>query len=186
MFGSHCINTYSQKQETTALSSGEWEFYGIAKAAAVGLGRRGLMEDPGVGVEAQVNTDSSAAKRMTARRGAVRVRRIDVREPRVQDRAATGELEIVKVKGEENVADGLKKHVDRQKMEQYMEACGMVRRTDRHELSPHDGDSVCFFLLETVLVRIVVFCPSVRWRHFALARFGADSSVVHDLQRLPR
>ncbi len=35
----------------------------------------------------------------------------------------------MKVRGAENVADGLTKHVDRQKMEQYVEACGMARRT---------------------------------------------------------
>ncbi len=46
-----------------------------------------------------------------------------------------------KGKREENVADGLTKHVDRQKMEQYMRACGMVRRSGRHELSPQLGDS---------------------------------------------
>ena len=45
-------------------------------------------------------------------------------------------IKIVKVKGEENVADGLTKHVGRQKMEQHVEACGMVRRSGRHELSP--------------------------------------------------
>ena len=76
MFRNHCIKTYSQTQET------------IVKAAAMGLGMRGLLEDLGVGVEVQVNTDSSAAKSITARRGAGRVRHIEVREPWVQDRVA--------------------------------------------------------------------------------------------------
>ena len=89
-----------------------------------------------------MNTDSSAAKSITARRGAGRVRRTEVRELWVQDRVAKGELKIVKVKGEESVADGLTKHVDRQKMEQHREACGMVRRSGRHELSPQLGESV--------------------------------------------
>ena len=87
------------------------------------------------------------------RRGAGRARRIEVRELWVQDRSAKGELSIVKAKGEENVADGLTKHVERQKMEQYMDACGMVRRSGRHELSPQLGECVlACFLLETVLV----------------------------------
>ncbi len=60
----------------------------------------------------------------------------------MQDRVPKGELKIVKVKGEENVADGLTKHVDRQKMELYVEASGMVRRSGGHELSPQLGDSV--------------------------------------------
>ncbi len=49
MFGNHCIKTYSQTQETIALPSGESELYGIAKAAATGLGTTGLMEDLGAG-----------------------------------------------------------------------------------------------------------------------------------------
>ncbi len=142
MFGNHCIKMYSQTQETIALASVESEFYRIAKAAAMGLGMKGLMEDLGVEVEVQVNTDSSAAKSITPRKGAGRVRHIEVRELWVQDLAAKGELTIVKVKGEENVADGLTKHVDRHRMEQYMKACGMVRWSGRHALSPSHGDSV--------------------------------------------
>ena len=99
-----------------------------------------MLGDLGVEVKVQVNAVSSAAKSMASRRGAGRVRLIEVRELWVQDRVATGELSVVKVKGEENVADGLTKHVDRQKMEQYMEACSMVRRSGRHELCPRLGD----------------------------------------------
>ncbi len=100
------------------------------------------MEDLGVGVEAQVNADSSAAKSVTARKGAGRARRIDVRKLCAQDRVAKGELKIAKVKVEENVVDGLTKHVGQQKMEQHMKACGIVRRSGRHELRPQLGDSV--------------------------------------------
>ena len=93
-------------------------------------------------MEVQVNTDSSAAKSMTARKGAGRVRHIEVKELWVQDRVAKGELKIVKVKGEEQVADGLTKHVDKQNMEQYVKACGIAKRSGRHELSPMLGESV--------------------------------------------
>ncbi len=58
----------------------------------------------------------------------------------VQDRAAKRRLKIAKATGEENTADGLTKHVDRQKMEHHMEACGMVWRSGRQELSPQLGD----------------------------------------------
>ncbi len=54
---------------------------------------------------------------------------------------AKEELEIMKVRGEENVADGLAKHVDRQNMYQYIKACGIVRRSGRRKLSPQLGDS---------------------------------------------
>ncbi len=39
MFGRHCLKAYSQTQQTVALSSAESEFYGIVKAATIGLGR---------------------------------------------------------------------------------------------------------------------------------------------------
>ncbi len=52
------------------------------------------------------------------------------------------ELKIAKMKVEENVADGLTKQVDRQKMEQCVEACGMARRSGRRELSPQLGESL--------------------------------------------
>ena len=60
----------------------------------------------------------------------------------MQERVAKGMLKIVKVRGEDNVADGLTKHVDKQKMEQYMKACGIEKRSGRHELSPALGESV--------------------------------------------
>ena len=141
MFGDHCLKTYSQTQETIALSSGESELYGIVKAATMGLGIKGLMRDLGVEVEIEINTDSSAAKSIASRRGAGRVRHIEVRELWVQDRVSKGELKINKVKGKNNVADGLTKHVDRNKMDYYMEVCGFVRRVGRHPLCPVLGDA---------------------------------------------
>ncbi len=46
-FGNHCIKTYSQTQGTVALPVAESEFFGIAKAATMGLGMKGLMEGLG-------------------------------------------------------------------------------------------------------------------------------------------
>ena len=140
MFASHCLKTYSHTQETVALSSGESEIYGIVKAATMGLGMKGLFADLGLKVEVQVNTDSSAAKSIASRRGAGRVRRIEVLEMWVQDRVNKGELRIVKVKGENNVADGLTKHVDKSKLEYYMKSCGFIFKDGRHEFCPHLGD----------------------------------------------
>ncbi len=95
-FGNHFVKTYSQTQEAIASSSGESKFYGIAKAVTTGLGVKGLMEDLCVGVEVQVNADSSAAKSAIARRGAGRVRRVEVRELSL---LAKGELKNLQSKG---------------------------------------------------------------------------------------
>ncbi len=47
MFATHCIKTYTQTQETVALSFRNLEFYGIAKAATIAPGIQGLMEECG-------------------------------------------------------------------------------------------------------------------------------------------
>ncbi len=106
----------------------------------MGLGMKSLLE---VGVEAkvQIKANSSAAKSIASRGAAARgARRIEVLKLWVQDRLAKEELLVVKGKGEDNVADGLTKRLHRQKMEQYMAACGMVRPSGRHELCPRLGD----------------------------------------------
>ncbi len=58
----------------------------------------------------------------------------EVRELWVRDRVAKGELNIIKVKGDNNVADVPTKHVERSKMGERMGSCGFVRRSGRHEL----------------------------------------------------
>ena len=69
-----------------------------------------------------------------------RARHIEVRDLWAQDRVAKGELQIKKVKGEENVADGLTKHADKAKLETYMKHCVFTFRDGGHELCPHLGD----------------------------------------------
>ena len=44
MFGSYCLKTYSQTQETIASSS---EFYGIVKGATMGIDINSVLKDSG-------------------------------------------------------------------------------------------------------------------------------------------
>ncbi len=136
---SHCVKTYSLTQDAIALSSGESEFYGIVKAAAQGLGIKGLMTDMGLSMELRVNTDSSAAKSIASRRGCGKVRHLETRELWLQDRVARGDLEIRKVRGEDNIADILTKHVGKDLLDKRMVTAGYERRTGRHWLSPTLG-----------------------------------------------
>jgi hypothetical protein len=135
-----CLKTYRQRQDTIAVSSGESEFYGIVKVAKMEIGSKSMFKDLGLEVEVQVNTDSSAARSISSRRAAGRARHVEVHELWVQERVRSGELSIIKVRGENNVADGLAKHVDRSNMEMHMERGGFVRRGGRHEFCPYVGD----------------------------------------------
>jgi hypothetical protein len=106
----------------------------------MGIGIKSLMEDLGLHVEVQVNTGSIAAQSISTRRGAGRARHVEVRELCVEEKVRRGELPIVKVKGGNNLAGGLTKHVDRNEIEKYMDECGFTFRDGRHEVCPHLGD----------------------------------------------
>ncbi len=79
----------------------------------MGMGIKSLFGDVGLEIEVHVNTDSSAARSISLRRGAGQVRHVEERELWVQEKVRRGELSTINVKGENNVADGLTKHVDR-------------------------------------------------------------------------
>ena len=104
------------------------------------MGMQSLFKDLGVDVEVQINTDSSTGKSVASRREAGKIRHLDTRELWIQERVARGDIVIEKVRGEDNVADGLTKHVDKQKMDQYLSECGFEKRSGRHELSPALGE----------------------------------------------
>ncbi len=50
---------------------------------------------------------------------------MEVREFWVQQRVRRGELSIIKVGGDGSVADGSTKHIERSKMEMYMESADL-------------------------------------------------------------
>ncbi len=52
----------------------------------------------------------------------------------IKDHAAKGELAIAKVIGENNVADGLSKHMATHKLDAHMKVCGVAQKSGRHEL----------------------------------------------------
>ena len=47
-FGRHVLKASSSTQAIVALSSGEAEYYGLAKGASVGLGTQAMLVDLGI------------------------------------------------------------------------------------------------------------------------------------------
>ena len=111
--GSHCIKTWSITQSSPALSSCEAEYYALVDGATRALGIRtaarelGIVSDELV-VEAQ--TDSSAAKAYASRRGAGRIRHIEVRWLWLQQAVVEGRIRLTKLPGTSNPADILTKY----------------------------------------------------------------------------
>ena len=79
--GTHIFKTWSTTQGVIALSSGEAEYYALAKTASQCLGMRAMMKDLGVTLQGshsiKVITDATAAKGIAMRKGFGPVRHID-------------------------------------------------------------------------------------------------------------
>ena len=76
------------------------------------MGMRALMEDLGVGgVKLRLKSDASAAIGIASRRGLGKIRHLEVSQLWLQQKVANGDLEVIKVNGEDNLADALTKHL---------------------------------------------------------------------------
>ena len=136
MRGSHLIKHWSTTQTTVALSSGEAELKGILKGATEGLGLQSVGRDLSLEHSVNIYTDSSAAMGMVARKGIGRVRHIEVGELWIQDAVKAKLLTVNKVKGEDNPADILTKHVEHAKTQQHCHFMGLVPECGRPESAP--------------------------------------------------
>ena len=136
MLGKHLIKSWSSTQAIIALSSGEAEFYALVKCGSVALGIRNMLRDLGIKVKIQISTDASAAKGITARRGAGKIRHIEVSQLWIQDKVRSGEIIMKKVGTTENLADALTKHVTAEELNYHLAHTGQVIMPGRHELAP--------------------------------------------------
>ena len=128
-FGTHLIKSSSTVQSTIALNVGESEFYSAVKGAAHGLGVRSLLSDwgiPGIRLELEIKTDSSAAKGFACRRGLGKQRHVNTRFLWLQDRVACGDVRILKVRTHEQLADPLTKAMTGAARDQLFAKCGLV------------------------------------------------------------
>ena len=99
-----------------------------------------MIKDFGGELRLRVSTDASAAKGIASRRGLGKVRHIDVAQLWVQEQVLSGSIELKKIKGEENQADALTKHVDQAKLSKHMiDTCQIIEQ-GRHVLMPEAVD----------------------------------------------
>ena len=83
-----------------------------------------------------MGSDSSAARGIAARRGLGKVRHIEVCQLWLQEKVQEGKVRLMRVKGIDNPADVLTKHVGSEVLTKHMSRLGMDRRRDRHEIAP--------------------------------------------------
>ena len=136
MLGQHCFKTWASTQAIIALSSGEAEYYGVVKAASIGLGCRALLKDLGMSADLLVHTDAEAAKGIASRMGLGKTRHIAVHFLWVQERIRNGDFGLQKVKGTENPADLFTKFLSGPEIQKYMHKFGLFYREGRSAVTP--------------------------------------------------
>ena len=136
MFGQHCFKTWSSTQAIIALSSGEAEYYGVVKAASVGLGCQAMYKDLGVNLTLNIHTDAEAAKGIASRIGLGKTRHIAVHYLWVQERVRRGDLFLYKVRGDSNPADLMTKHLNSQVMQKHMSLFAFRYEEGRSKSTP--------------------------------------------------
>ena len=136
MFGKHVIKTWSLTQGVISLSSGEAEYYGLVKGASQGMGFKSMFKEAGINIGIIIKTDASAAKGIATRRGMGKVRQIEVSQLWVQEKVSTGEIKIVKIPTEDNIADHLTKYQDRTGIGKHMFNTNQSFVSGRHTLMP--------------------------------------------------
>ena len=135
MLGSHCLSTYCKTQSVIALSSGESEFYALGSASTRGLGTKSLLEDLGIYVSLEVHSDSSAAKGTSGRVGLGKAKHIATAYLWIQTAIRDQVLTVKTVKGTENVADLMTKHLASPRIFMLLQSLGFNKRDGVHELA---------------------------------------------------
>ena len=107
--GGALLRSWSNRQATIALSSGEAEFHSASKAAAEVMAIGSMMHELGWPVARRLFVDASAAQAMSNRQGLGKLRHLEVKFLWLQDLAKAGTVAVRKISGQRNPADVLTK-----------------------------------------------------------------------------
>ena len=146
--GGHCIKTWSSTQSSPVLSSCEAEYYAMVDGASRVLGLEESAKELGIfGQGVELETDSSAAKSYASRRGAGRIRHVEVRWLWLQKAVADGRFKLAKIPGTQNPADILTKYKTLAEVQEVMrpinvEVVGEMSRWGREENGDPSQESI--------------------------------------------
>ena len=135
MRGQHCLKFWSKTQTNITTSIAEAELVVLVKGTSEARGVANVVHDltrKDVG-KIGVYTDASAAIGIVQRKGAGKVRHIDVGMLWIQQHCRSGKIDVKKVAGKSNPADVFTKAVPGEVMWGHMKAIGFASREGRSE-----------------------------------------------------
>ena len=135
MRGTHYIKSWASTQKNITLSSGEAELVAMVNGSSEAIGLCQLAKDWGAQITAQVWVDPSAAIGVARRKGAGKLRHVEVGMLWIQELEEDGVLGFVKVPGKQNPADLMTKNVGAAVITMHLEKMGIDRRPGRAQAS---------------------------------------------------
>ncbi len=133
MIGGHFIKAWSKTQGSVTLSSAEAELVAMCKLSAEVLGMMSLAKDLGEDLEGKIWADSSAALAIAKRRGAGKLRHINIGLLWIQEVEKVRGLVYGKVAGTQNPADLMTKGLGAEKIKLYTNMMNQEVRSGRAE-----------------------------------------------------
>ena len=133
MIGGHFLKGWARTQNHVTMSSAEAELIALVKCTAELLGIRSMMKDWGRDSCGVVYADSSAALAVAKRKGAGKLRHINVSSLWIQERQDREDLELRKVLGTENPVDLMTKYLTRMAADRCMGYLSQERVAGRAE-----------------------------------------------------
>ena len=103
--GGHLLQHWSKLQSTIALSSGEAELNAAVKGTSEVLGFKEMLEDLGVNIGIEIETDASVCKSILLRHGSGRIKHLSTKQLWVQGAIESYSIVVLKVPREVNPAD---------------------------------------------------------------------------------
>ena len=120
--GAHWIKSWSKTQPSITLSSAEAELMAMSKTAAEILGISSLARDLGRNLSGRIFADSASALAVVARRGAGKLRHININHLWLQEleKRENDPVKFDKIDGTDNPADMLTKYLNSKLIRNYM------------------------------------------------------------------
>lgn len=134
MIGKHFIKSWSRTQKCVTLSSAEAELVAMTKMTAECIGIQHIMREWGRQVQAHVYADSSAALGVADRKGAGKLRHINVGMLWIQEKKNEGSVTFEKVMGTNNPADMMTKYLSAEAISKYSQDLQLQFREGRAKL----------------------------------------------------
>ena len=124
MVGDHFIKGWSRTQNHVTTSSAEAELIALVKCTSESLGIKSMAQDWGQQLGVTLYADSSAALAIAKRKGAGKLRHINVSALWIQDIQDREGAQYMKILGTENPADLMTKYLVREKADACMQRIG--------------------------------------------------------------